>query len=517
MSAIPTSPELLEMCLADPQWRLENLYYILVKTAGDALGADKKMLFRMNKAQKRLMARIWNRNLVLKARQVGATTLFCVLWLDHALFVPNQRCGIVAQDEGAAKVIFRDKVKFAYDNLPPEIKRRFPLAKDAADELLFEHNNSSVRVATSMRSGTNDRLHVSEFGKICAMYPIKANEVITGSIPSVPDNGIVVIESTAEGREGEFFDMVEAAQKHAAGRLKLTIKDYRLHFTAWWQHDAYRMDSTGVHVSDEDHKYFDKIQFENNCRIDPDQRAWYVKTRDTTFIGKGPKMWQEYPSTPEEAFQVSGEGHYYAEDMLALRIRGGIRDVPVLDVPVNTFWDIGRRDGCAIAFHQEINGEDRFIDYYEDHFKTLAIYVKALKDKPYVYNKHFLPHDAAHRRLSDTNKSTEEMLNDLGVTGTVIVPVITQLINGVEQVRKCLKGVFFDKTGCALLIQRLDGYKKRFSQTDQRFVDEPDKTNGCSEGADAFRQYAQAKEGGMITLAEKTSNAKPPPPPDWRL
>src|SRR3546814_9481721 len=78
------------------------------------------------------------------------------------------RCGIVAQDREAAEVIFRDKVKLAYDRLPPELKAEMPLARDSANELLFAHNNSSIRVATSMRSGTIHRLHVSEFGKICA-------------------------------------------------------------------------------------------------------------------------------------------------------------------------------------------------------------------------------------------------------------------------------------------------------------------------------------------------------------
>lgn len=526
MSNLPGNEEQLAVALADPLWRLENLYSIMVKARAPAEGEDpasvpgKKMPFRMNKAQRRFLARIWNRNVVLKARQVGITTLICILWLDHALFVPDQRCGIVAQDDGAAKAIFRDKVKYAYDNLPPQVKRMFPLAKDAADELLFKHNNSSIRVATSMRSGTLDRLHVSEMGKISAMYPIKAAEVISGSIPSVPDEGIVVVESTAEGREGPFFDMVETAQKATAERLKLTIKDYRLHFTAWWQHDDYRMESTLVRVSDADHLYFDTIQEACGCRIDPDQRAWYVKTRDTTFNGSDAKMWQEYPSTPEEAFQVSGAGHYYAKDMLALRQRGGIREVPILDVPVNTFWDIGRKDGCAIVLHQESNGEDRFIGYLEGHNETLGTYVRELKafasTHGIVFNKHFLPHDAAHKRLSDTNNSTEEMLNALGITDTVIVPVITQLINGIEQTRKHMKGAYLDKTRCAGLVKALDGYKKRWSQVDQRFVDEPDKTNGCTEGADAFRQWGQAKEGGLITLGTAKPSFKMPPPPDWR-
>ena len=525
MSALPANTEQLELCLADPAWRLANLYWILTKARKPAEGEDpdavpaKKILFKMNAAQERFMARLWHRNVVLKARQVGITTLICILWLDHALFVPDQRCGIVAQDDGAAKTIFRDKVKYAYDNLPPEIRKRCPLAINAADELLFKHNNSSIRVATSMRSGTLDRLHVSEMGKIAAMYPIKAAEVITGSIPSVPDDGIVVVESTAEGREGAFADMVETAQRLVADRRKLTVKDYRLHFTAWWQHGDYRMDSVGVHITDADHLYFDTIEELCSCKIDTDQRAWYTKTRDATFNGSDPRMWQEYPSTPEEAFQVSGAGNYYAKDMLAVRKRGGIRDVPILDVPVNTFWDIGRRDGCAIVFHQESNGEDRFIGYYEGHNENLGHYARAIKDfsseHGIVYNKHFLPHDAAHKRLTDTNQSTEEMLNALGVEGTEIVPVITQLINGIEQTRKWMKGAFFDKGRTVGLIKALDGYKKRWSQVDQRFVDDPDKKNGCSEGADAFRQWAQAKEGGLITIGTAVK-FEMPDAPDWR-
>jgi hypothetical protein len=33
-----------------------------------------------------------------KARQLGFTTLICILWLDHALFNANQHCGVIAQN-----------------------------------------------------------------------------------------------------------------------------------------------------------------------------------------------------------------------------------------------------------------------------------------------------------------------------------------------------------------------------------------------------------------------------------
>ncbi|MDG9927425.1 MULTISPECIES: terminase [unclassified Pseudomonas] len=530
---LPTDAAELARCLADPEWRLFSgcLYKIMIKgddkiaEDGSIEEGDSYVLpFRPNRAQRRFIKRLWHRNLILKARQLGFTTLIAIMWLDHALFNADQRCGIIAQDRDAAKVIFRDKVKFAYDNLPAEIRDRFPTAAANADELLFAHNNSSVRVATSMRSGTIHRLHVSEFGKICAKYPDKAQEVVTGSIPAVPTNGILVIESTAEGREGEFFKMVQVAEANHASRKKLTPRDYRMHFYAWWQEPKYRLDSSTIELTREEHDYFDKVEatvlrdMGERITIDADQRAWYVATKRADFSGAEEKMWQEYPSFPAEAFQISTEGNWYAKDMIALRKRGGVRKVLVLDAPVNTFWDIGNGDGCAIWFHQELNGEDRFIDYYEAHGEDLRHYVKELRDRGYVFGTHFLPHDADHKRLSDFNRSTKEMLQDL-MPGErfAIVPLITELVTGIYQTRKHMKTAYLDETGCAKGIQRLEGYRKRYSRADNRFTDQPDKSNGCSEGADAYRQWAQAKELGMLQGVSGKKTYEEAPAPDWRL
>ena len=513
---LPTSADELARCLADPLWRITSgaLYKIMVK--GDDGEDVAVMPFRPNRAQRRFIERLHFRNLILKARQLGFTTLVALLWLDHAMFVSDQRCGIIAQDREAAEAIFRDKVRFAYTNLPPEIKERFPLARDSATELLFAHNNSSVRVATSMRSGTIHRLHISEFGKICAKFPDKAQEVVTGSIPAVPTNGILIIESTAEGRDGEFYTLTQRAQALHQQKAILTARDYRFHFYAWWQEPKYRMDSTTVQITAKEHEHFDVVEALMGCRIDPDQRAWYVATKNADFLGAEERMWQEYPSTPDEAFQVSTEGNYYAKDCAALRKRGGITRVPVLDVPVNTFWDIGNSDGCAIWFHQELRGEDRFVGYYEAHGEDLRHYVKALTDTGHLFGRHYLPHDAAHKRLSDTNRSTQDMLAALGVKNSVIVPVITDLMAGIHMVRKHIKGAYFDELGTKQGIERIEGYKKKFSRADNRFTDQPDKANGCSEGADALRQWAQAKESGLLAYGGSTPYQEPAAP-DWRL
>lgn len=498
------TPDQLAKNLADPMWRISNLYKIMVKSETDTEGLVIK--FKPNRAQMRFIKRLWHRNLILKARQLGFTTLVSIVWLDHALFNPNARCAIVAQDKDAAEAIFRDKVKFAYDNLPPALKEAMPLARDSATELLFGHNNSSIKVATSVRSGTIHRLHVSEFGKICAKYPDKAREVITGSLPAVPIDGITIIESTAEGQEGEFYNMVQTAIKLQSENIKLSPKEFRMHFYAWWEAPEYVLPEGNAIITERDHDYFDRIEQEMNITLSIEQRTWYVAERDSTFSGSEEKMWQEYPSTPQEAFQVSTEGNYYVNQMTAVRKQNRICAVPILNKPVFTFWDIGNSDGCAVWFMQQVGLEDRFIDYLEAHGEDLSYYALELQRKGYVFAKHYLPHDAAHVRLGTRNKSTVDMLKELGLRNITVVPQTPDVTLGIQQTRDALASAWFDAERCKLGISRLDNYKKKWNERDGRWSNTP-LHDINSEGADAFRQYGQAKANGLIS----TQNAKASP------
>ena len=171
------SPEELKRLLQEPERRLETLYQIITKGYSDD---DMVIQFVPNVVQQKFVDQLWHRNLVLKARQRGITTLIAILWLDTALFSPGPvYCGIIAHEREAAEEIFRTKIVFAYENLPDELREKFPLEKKTATELVFAHNHATIRVATSMRSGTIHRLHVSELGKIAAKYPLKAKEVLT--------------------------------------------------------------------------------------------------------------------------------------------------------------------------------------------------------------------------------------------------------------------------------------------------------------------------------------------------
>jgi hypothetical protein len=490
--------EELRANLADPIWRLSNLYKIMVK--GEDGEDDLVLQFKPNRAQRRFLKRLWSRNIILKARQLGFTTLIAIVWLDHALFNRNVRCGIIAQDREAAEVIFRDKVKFAYENLPDPIRLACPLEKDSATELLFAHNNSSIRVATSMRSGTIHRLHVSEFGKICAKYPDKAKEVVTGSLPAVPQSGIVVIESTAEGQDGEFYTMTQRALAFEQQGRQLGPRDYRMHFFPWWQAREYVTDPSLVVMTEKDAAYFHAIEGEIGRALTDEQRAWYVATRDGEFHGDPSRMWQEYPSTPQEAFQVSTEGCYYANVLSDARKQGRILRIPILAEPVNTFWDLGQGDATAVWFHQWIGKEHRFIRYHEASGESLAYWIKYLQDTGYIFNRHYLPHDAAHKHLSDTNRSIAEQLEDKGMRGLEIVPRISDIGAGINLVREHFAQAWFDEEGCAEGLKRLGGYRKQWNSTLGAWRPEPAHDDN-SHGSDAFRQWAQALDGGLLVPA----------------
>ena len=486
--------------LSDPMWRIcsGKLYKIIIKGDDDSEGLV--IPFIPNRAQRRFIKRLHHRNLILKARQLGFTTLISILWLDHAQFNANSRCGIVAQDREAAEAIFRDKVKFAYENQPQAIKDMFPLAKESATEILFAHNNSSIRVATSLRSGTIHRLHVSEFGKICRKYPEKAREVITGSIPAVPMSGITIIESTAEGAEGYFHDMVQQALRLKDADKDLTEKDYRIHFYAWWDAPDYiasqEVQDT-IFIEPDLHAYFDKIEVDMKTTIALAQRAWYVMTLGSDFNNVRELMYQEYPSTPQEAFHVSAEGLIYADQMTQMRKQGRILKIPIVNNPVYTFWDIGNTDGTAIWFMQRVGMEDRFIDYWEERDADYSRVMKVLQDKGYLWAKHYLPHDAEHRRQGIVNLSAKEMLESLGLRNIEIVERVDTIQNGINLTKYAFPEIFIDEDRCHLGIKRLDNYKKKWNNTLGLYSGEPLHDHN-SEGADALRQYAQAKASGLI-------------------
>ena len=504
MSISPLDRDRILDRLTDRWWRLNNLYKIVDKWG-------QKQTFTPNAVQTQLDDELHYLNLVLKSRQHGVTTWGCIRALDMALFRANCRCGIVAHTAGDAASFFRKKVLYAYDNLPDWLKKARPIVRrDMREGVLELANGSSIEVSVSHRGGTLQFLHVSEYGPMCAMFPERAKEVASGALNTVAPGNIVVIESTAYGAAGDFYERCKLAMDYdrlvRAGQAKLTTLDYKFHFFGWFHDLLSRMDPTDVPITPVMETYFDKLEEELDVAITRASRAWYVKKS----VEQREHMKREYPSTPKEAFEASVEGAYYGRHLESAEADGRIGAFPHRPgVPVHTFWDIGRRDATAIWFMQENGGWYDFIAYYEASGEQSAHFAKKLQefqaDRDYVYGKHYMPHDIEVTEWVGTgdNKTRKQILEDLGTKPIVVVPRIQNELEGIDMVRRVLYRCRFDALLCGPPvpggprrggIDALKNFRKEYNEQTQSFRDTPlrDWTN---HGADAFRQMAQAFQG----------------------
>lgn len=363
----------------------------------------------------------------------------------------------MADSKAVAREIFIDKVKFAYDHLPQFVRDMCPAHRDNANEMRFA-NGSVFRVATSLRGGTIQLLHVTELAKICQENPTKANEIISGALNTVQAGQFVCIESTARGREGHFYNIVKEAKALQDAQSRLGKLDWKLWFFPWYQHPDYVVDSKNVLINKDMEKYFTELE-SKQIILSPEQKAWYVKKMQT----QGDYMKREYPSTIEEAFEAANEGYYFAKHISQARQEKRICYLPYDEhAKTYTSWDIGIGDSCAIWVWQLVGKEIHCIDYYENNDEGLAHYVRWLKSKPYIFERHYLPHDAAAREKG-SGKSFADIAREMGLN-VEIVPRQSNEIFGIECLRNTLNRFFFDYQKCEKGIKAVENFRKEWNE-----------------------------------------------------
>lgn len=467
--------------LLDPRWRLRNLYTIVDKKG-------RKVRFEPNWAQQKFLDDLHRRNLILKARQLGFTTFCCLLYLDDCLFTDNVEAAVIAHKIDDAKKIFKTKVKFPYDNLDEGLKASMPLLQDSADSLSFA-NNSSIRVTTSTRSGTVKWLHISEYGKICAQFPDKADEIRSGAFPSA-ERGIITIESTAEGDGGDFYEKSVEAEQMAQRDVDLTRKDFKFFFFPWWAEPTYRMARTNVPTAPEDNEYFDRTEKEAGTTLSLEQRNWWV----TEERNQGGNMKREYPATPKEAFEQAIEGAIFADDIAVAYKHRRIGNFPFDKTrPVHTFWDLGHSDETAIWLEQDTGTQPTFIGYYENSGEGIEHYLRWLKawadEHEAVFGSHYLPHDG-DRKTIWTPEGSLVVMGRLGFR-PIIVNRIADKWEAVKIGRRKFAQIAIDEAGAKEGLKRLKAYRKEWD--DRRLVWRDAPHHGPeSNGADAYLTFAQS-------------------------
>lgn len=302
----------LKKNLLNKEWRVNNLYKIVDKQS-------QAIKFKWNPAQADFNKNKHTRNIILKSRQLGFTTEECINSLDDTLWNRNFKSLFISYDKDSAIEIFDDKIKYAWDNYPKELRKGYTLDSDRANKLKFDFGNetySSVIVRTKGRSGTFQRVHISEFGKICRESPSKAREIITGTIPTVPSNGRIDIESTAEGEEGNFHDMFWEAWNRGEPRNN---EEFKAHFYNW-QWEKGEIEATEVIPIEEMEEskrfiaYRERLKTQDGIELTDKELTFYYK-KWLSLNKRWSDLQQEFPTTPEEAFVSSGNKLFNLEDV----------------------------------------------------------------------------------------------------------------------------------------------------------------------------------------------------------
>jgi hypothetical protein len=474
-------------------FRLNTLYHIKDKQG-------KKVLFTPNKEQELFYLGSHGRDIILKARQLGFTTFKMIDDLDEALFNQNYSAGCICHNLEDAKDIFRNKIKYAYQNITQsqrdlieELGYKLPNAINDKDNSYVFDNGSSVKVSVSYRGGTLQSLHVSEFGKICKKYPDKAKEIVTGAFESVGIGNRITIESTAEGREGYFYEYCDTAKKRHDRNVKPNDLEFEFHFFAWWLRDEYRLAGDPCEQLS---SYFDELASKHGIELDAEQKAWY----SAKWRVLGDDMKREYPSIPEEAFQQSVEGAYYANQFRKIYADGRICEPFNNDAPIHTVWDIGVGDSTSIWFYQKIGDEIHLVDYYENSGEGLQHYMRVLHDKDYKYGTHWGPHDIDNREFGSGAKSRNEIAREgIDIGGqkfTLHFQVVPKkgVDEGIDDARRLLARCVFSNALVDTGIKALESYRKEWNDKLGCWRDRPlhDWSSHC---ADAFRYLAVVEEG----------------------
>jgi len=265
--------------LEDPSWRLSNLYYIKDKQG-------KKILFQPNVIQRLINKQRTKRIMILKPRQIGCSTQEILRKFDKCIWKRNQTFCILAHERPALKKLF-EIVKFAYNNMPENLKPPLDKGEGSLYEMRFPVQNSKVYVALESRGDTIQLLHVSEFAFI------KDQKKVDATLQAVPIDGEVTLETTPHGMN--FFYDAWLDKESTFTKL----------FFPWFLNPEYALDlPVGKYSEDE------KALVENAIRYNVDITPQQIAFRRFKQSESKELFLQEYTETPTSCFLASGAAYF---------------------------------------------------------------------------------------------------------------------------------------------------------------------------------------------------------------
>jgi hypothetical protein len=503
--------------LADPIWRLTSGFYTI-----RAEGNIGPIPFIPTPPQMEVIRQIYvlKREILIipKARQVRMSTLICLICLDSVLFGASVQVRLVDQDVASANYKMEEKVFYAFDRLPSQLRDTVWRARKIAsphatlkiDHLLRRDGDaiptSVFHTGENARGTTNQILFMSEWPEVAVKDPVKSKEYLDGAWPS-GQKGLRIIESTWKGgKTGECWPLVSPGLDPITG---LPLPDEAIKpgmpkvlFFPWYCLPDRRIAGHPDDVLPAVREYFSDIEAQTGDKLDHEQMLWYQRVVwPLGFDGR-----HTYPSIIHECWNGQIEGAIWAKALSKARDAGNVADLPHDPAyEVDTFWDLGAPENQPCGYVQHIGGMHRFIDLddrMDSDLPERIAHMKRKQDAGYRYGTHHLPHDAHQRQRNGIDFRTEferEALKQ-GLTGRIIVLARTpDKTLGIKHARMMLQDqVQFHEALTKPLLEAAVAYRwKPDPSRDGHFLDEPVK-DWSSHLADVITYLAEAQMDGHL-------------------
>jgi hypothetical protein len=290
-----------EACLSLGQWeRLNNLYRIRPKRPIPGV-PSRLQFFKMNKLQNLFWKDRTNRDLIVKMRQGGVTTLSCLIGLDKALWEPGTHSAVMAHVKDNVKKFFRI-TKTAFRAFQKDWGQFYPVTNtvDNVSELHIKETGSELIVCTESKGLTLDFLHISEAAFV-------EDSRISESVESVPLSCWVIMETTPDTAAGMFYDLWDLYHKG-------DVSMYKGHFFPWWtqypeEEDLGMLKPTKeFKVTDKEHGLTKQYDLQN-------EHILWRRLKISESGGDEGEFLRKYPEDPLTCF-LSGSSSEFPPDVL---------------------------------------------------------------------------------------------------------------------------------------------------------------------------------------------------------
>ena len=302
----------------DKQWRLQNLYPISHKTG-------QLISFQFNIHQHRLAEfieeNVGNRDfdpiLVLKARQVGISTLCCLWFLDDILHNSGRNAVVQSYQHDSKDVIFR-VIRLAYDLMYPIYKHTFidklhPSV--SSDSIEIQKSNSRIESQIQVRSQAVNMMLFSEYALMKWLN-------IVATLGSLTPECLQVYESTSQGKN-HFHKRWNIAKD-------VDITGTHCLFIGWHEHEEYKAPviSTGLGDLDEKEEILKK-----DYQVTDEQLQWRRNKKAEMSLSDDHNSFEmEFPANDIECFQSSGSA------LLDLILLNELEQQVKNTTPIKRYW-----------------------------------------------------------------------------------------------------------------------------------------------------------------------------------